>query len=468
MASENSKIDSNRRHTLMGITDDVAAELRRLLVDPTTGALKCTATISDLTVANGGTGLTSLTAYAVLCGGTTTTGDMQQVSGVGTAGQVLTSNGAGALPTWEAAGATGANTALSNLASVAINAALVPGTAGALDFGSTAKPWGALWLAGTSGTPGTNQFKITGASTSGLRTITLPDASITVNAAGDISGTTLAANVVTSSITTVGTLVGGATGVGFTVALGTSTISGILTSANGGTGNGFTKFSGATTAEKTYTLPDASCNILTSNAAVTVPQGGTGAATFTAYAVLCGGTTATGAFQSIASVGTAGQLLTSNGAGALPTFQGLFDENGTIAILDDALSATGKFSGITENGTAGAALSFGQLCYLNDNDSRWELVDANLSDGYDKKLGICVLAAAGDGSATRMLLWGKVRADAQFPTLTIGAPVYMGETAGEVVVTQPTTADVAIRIVGFGNTADELFFCPSNDYIVHT
>lgn len=209
MPSENSKIDDNRRHTLLGVTDDVNAFLKRLLVDATTGALKCTATISSMTVAQGGTGLTSLTPYAVLTGGTTATGAMQQVSGLGTAGWVLTSNGAGALPTWQAVAATGANTALSNLASVAINAALIPGTAGALDFGSTAKPWGALWLAGTSGTPGTNQFKITGASTGGLRTITLPDASITVNAAADISGTTLAANVVTSSLTAVGTIATG-------------------------------------------------------------------------------------------------------------------------------------------------------------------------------------------------------------------------------------------------------------------
>lgn len=75
------------------------------------------------------------------------------------------------------AGGSGANAALSNLASVAINAALIPGTAGALDFGSTTKPWGDLWFAGTSGTPGTNQFKITGASTGGVRTLTFPDAS---------------------------------------------------------------------------------------------------------------------------------------------------------------------------------------------------------------------------------------------------------------------------------------------------
>jgi hypothetical protein len=50
-------------------------------------------------------------------------------------------------------------------------------------------------------------------------------------------------------------------------------------------------------------------------------NGGTGRATHTAYAVLCGGTTTTAAQQSVASVGTTGQVLTSNGAGALPTFQ---------------------------------------------------------------------------------------------------------------------------------------------------
>ena len=57
--------------------------------------------ISPVTVPNGGTGLTTLTPYAVLAGGTTNTGNVQQVSGLGTATQVLTSNGAGALPTWQ-------------------------------------------------------------------------------------------------------------------------------------------------------------------------------------------------------------------------------------------------------------------------------------------------------------------------------------------------------------------------------
>lgn len=54
---------------------------------------------------------------------------------------------------------------------------------------------------------------------------------------------------------------------------------------------------------------------------VTVALGGTGRTTSTtAYGVICAGTTATGAHQTV-SPGTAGQVLTSNGSSALPTFQ---------------------------------------------------------------------------------------------------------------------------------------------------
>lgn len=58
---------------------------------------------TDVPVADGGTGLSSTTAYAVLCGGTTSTAALQSISSVGTSGHVLTSNGAGTLPTFQAA-----------------------------------------------------------------------------------------------------------------------------------------------------------------------------------------------------------------------------------------------------------------------------------------------------------------------------------------------------------------------------
>jgi len=56
---------------------------------------------STVGVAGGGTGVTSFTPYAVITGGTTATGPLQNVSGVGSIGQILTSNGASTLPTWQ-------------------------------------------------------------------------------------------------------------------------------------------------------------------------------------------------------------------------------------------------------------------------------------------------------------------------------------------------------------------------------
>jgi len=145
----------------------------------------------------------------------------------------------------------------------------------------------------------------------------------------------------------------------------------------------------------------------------------------------------------------------------------ILQENAPI-ILDPALSADGKYSGITMAGTAGAALAFGDLCYLAAADSRWELADSDAeATAGPVKLGICVLAAAGDASATTMLLMGTVRADAAFPAMTISAPLYVGTTAGDIQVAAPSGAADIIRVVGWANTADELYFNPSGDWFEH-
>lgn len=75
-------------------------------------------------VAGGGTGVASTTAYAVLCGGTTSTAALQSIAGVGTTGQVLTSNGAGALPTFQTGSAIGASLVLIQTLSASAQAAV--------------------------------------------------------------------------------------------------------------------------------------------------------------------------------------------------------------------------------------------------------------------------------------------------------------------------------------------------------
>lgn len=71
-------------------------------------AATATALQSTLGVDGGGTGATSLTAYAPLCGGTTTTGAVQSCgTGQSNTGYVWTSNGDSALPSWQAAAGGG-------------------------------------------------------------------------------------------------------------------------------------------------------------------------------------------------------------------------------------------------------------------------------------------------------------------------------------------------------------------------
>lgn len=125
------------------------------------------------------------------------------------------------------------------------------------------------------------------------------------------------------------------------------------------------------------------------------------------------------------------------------------------------LTYDGEWAGIVQQGYAAETLSFGNLCYLDNASSQWKKADADLSDAYDKRLGICV-QPGGAGKATKMLVMGVVRADSLFPTLSPGDPVYLSQTAGNITPTKPTASGSVERIVGFANSADELFFWPSS------
>lgn len=133
---------------------------------------------------------------------------------------------------------------------------------------------------------------------------------------------------------------------------------------------------------------------------------------------------------------------------------------------NDAL-ADGAFAGITEAGVLGETVAFGEPVYFKAADSEWykTKADATVTSGA-VKIGICVLGA-GDGEATVILLWGKIRADSLFPAMTIGAPIFLdAANFGRIVVAAPTgTTNFVVRIVGYAKTADELLWCPDNTYI---
>jgi|SRR5262245_36238325 len=111
-----------------------------------------------------------------------------------------------------------------------------------------------------------------------------------------------------------------------TVGNGATVIGGIVTDLGSGGGGGTgtvtsVNVSGGSTGMTFTGGPVTTSGTITMSGTLAVSNGGTGRVSHTAYAVLCGGTTSTSAQQSVASLGTAGQVLTSAGAGALPTWQ---------------------------------------------------------------------------------------------------------------------------------------------------
>lgn len=106
-------------------------------------------------VIEGGTGDTSFTAYSVITGGTTSTGALQNVSGVGTSGQVLTSNGAAALPTWQNTGSGGTGDAKA-WALVAIDGSGNPSLTVGFNVASVASASGGFSVTLTSGFSSSN------------------------------------------------------------------------------------------------------------------------------------------------------------------------------------------------------------------------------------------------------------------------------------------------------------------------
>lgn len=135
-----------------------------------------------------------------------------------------------------------------------------------------------------------------------------------------------------------------------------SDISGILGSATGGTGNGFTKFTGPTTAEKTFTLPNASATILTTNAAVTPAQGGTGVAN--------------GSANTLTFSGNYGLTFTLSGTTALtlPT-------SGTVLTDGSSIAASQIGSGTIATARLGSG-SASSSTYLR-GDQTWAAIPAS-------------------------------------------------------------------------------------------
>ncbi len=537
MADEILKRDQNRVTVLAGITNDASQEIKMLRVDPATGRLLASATgagsgdvtgpgaaVTDDAVVrwNGTTGtdiqnstvkltdagiLSPVTSDTAVLGSTLLMwSDLFLASGAVinfNAGNATLTHSAGLLTSnvdiavpdeaygvgWN--GSTevptknavydkietlggGANTALSNLAAVAINETLVSDTDNTDALGTTAIAWSDLFL-GSGGVitfnsaPSTPDITITHSAdvlTFAGGTIVLGTATaaggLTGNVTGNVSGTAATVTgAAQTAITSLGTLTAldvdninlngntiSATGdLNLTPSGGNQIVLDGTIEVDAGVVTGVTSLTIGGTVLTDNTITDDGTLILNPTTAVSFSD------------------------KPITNVGDiALDSLTADATTIALNSPLVLTENTSIA-LDPAGSADGKYTGITVTATSGYSQAFGDLVYLDPTDSRWEACDANAASGADgdsRGLIGMVVSTGTDGNACTILLNGIIRADAKFPTFTINNPIYVSETAAAVTQTQPTTTDVVIRIVGAALTADEMYFNPDNTWITHT
>ena len=144
---------------------------------------------------------------------------------------------------------------------------------------------------------------------------------------------------------------------------------------------------------------------------ISVANGGTGVTSNTAYALLCGGITTTNPIQSIASVGTSGQLLTSNGASALPTFQTSTRFN---SVVIQSFTASGTYTPTTNM----------QYCII-------ELVGGGGGGGGSTSTSSTTVSAAGGGAGGGYArLFASAATIGASQTVTVGSGGTAGAVAG--------------------------------------
>jgi len=140
-----------------------------------------------------------------------------------------------------------------------------------------------------------------------------------------------------------------------------------------------------------------------------VGHGGTGNTTFTAYSVITAGTTPTGAFQNVVGVGTLGQVLTSAGAAALPTWSNpaassvTFTGDSGTPFSGAAVTVTGGTTGLTF-AAATPDLTLGGILKLANGGTNANLTASNGGIFYSTASAGAILA--GTSTASQVLLSG--------------------------------------------------------------
>ena len=381
--------------------------------------------------------------------------------------------------------------------------------------GTTAGEQNACYIAGIAGTTVSNINAVTiNTATGQLGSEAFPSSSISItgDSGGALSGTSF-------------TFTGGSTGLTFAGSGTTETLGGTLIVGNGGTGattltthgvllgNGTSAvtatavgttgqvLTGVTGGAPTFQSPAASSITITGDSGgglsgnsftftggstgltfagsgttetlggtVTVSHGGTGDTSFTAYSVITGGTTSTGALQNVSGVGTSGQILTSQGAGALPQWAAPAASSISItgnsggALTGNSFTFTGGTTGLTFSGSGSTETLGGTLIVGNGGTGATTLTSHGVLLGN----GTSAVTATAVGT-TGQVLTGVTGGAPTFQSPASGSTYFQAyRTTNQTISTNVVTTivyDTAISNVGSAyNTSTGIFTAPATGY----
>ena len=115
---------------------------------------------------------------------------------------------------------------------------------------------------------------------------------------------------------------------------------------------------------------------------------------------------------------------------------------------------------IFEDQIAGESLSFGNLVY-HKSDNRWNKADADTLSKTEGDLGIVVTTGTiNENGYFTVLKHGTVRYDSW--SGTIGAILYVSQTAGAMATTEPSTTGTFSRKIGYLQATNIVYFSPGD------
>lgn len=115
----------------------------------------------------------------------------------------------------------------------------------------------------------------------------------------------------------------------------------------------------------------------------------------------------------------------------------------------------------------GGSVTAGNV-YFYSSTGNWELADADAAVSSSGMLGIA--QATGTAGSVGMLLRGHARftgVTSFTGVTTIGAPLYVSQTAGAFTQTAPTGTGKVVRIIGYVQSTanDQIYFCPDTTWV---